>query len=491
MTKKTKGIIIGGSAAVILLAGALVALKLTEPASEEEDNLASTSDSASSSESRLLYDKNPSDIAKVTITNEKGTLDVERYADDFWTIPDVSGLPLNYTAIQGIIDECASVTAKQTVVESADDISIYGLDSPTITAEITFDGTNASEKKLIIGDETPKSGSYYFMIEGDETVYTIASSAITYLSYDEFDCINKVLYADVTDDDTEDDYDPKKINSIVISRKDIDYDIRLIYDVRQDDENAITGNSSTHIMVDPVELDLNPDNCDSVLNGVFGLTADGVAVAAPTDEQLEEYGLKDPFGTVDFDINAGAFKLYIGNPVYDENNKKTGYYCMADGVDIIYTLNTDNIPWAEVMPMDITMTMVTSNYIYSVTALDLDVEGSKTHVDVESDEDNNLTLTMDGTAYEDVAKFKTFYQYILRAPAEELYLEENNEPARITLTITTEYGEDVIEFITAENRMTVIRLNGRTSFRCRTSYVDRLAENIENLKNGNDIIESW
>ena len=35
MTKKTKGIIIGGSAAVILLAGALVALKLTEPASEE------------------------------------------------------------------------------------------------------------------------------------------------------------------------------------------------------------------------------------------------------------------------------------------------------------------------------------------------------------------------------------------------------------------------------------------------------------------------
>ena len=145
MTKKTKGIIIGGSAAVILLAGALVALKLTEPASEEEDNLASTSDSASSSESRLLYDKNPSDIAKVTITNEKGTLDVERYADDFWTIPDVSGLPLNYTAIQGIIDECASVTAKQTVVESADDISIYGLDSPTITAEITFDGTNASD----------------------------------------------------------------------------------------------------------------------------------------------------------------------------------------------------------------------------------------------------------------------------------------------------------------------------------------------------------
>ena len=90
-----------------------------------------------------------------------------------------------------------------------------------------------------------------------------------------------------------------------------------------------------------------------------------------------------------------------------------------------------------------------------------------------------------------VQNFKDFYQYILRAPAEELYLENCSEPADITVTISHEYGVDEIEFINSDDRKSIIRLNGRTSFKCRTAYVNRLMDNVQHLLNGEKIVSTW
>ncbi|MGN1415343.1 MAG: DUF4340 domain-containing protein [Oscillospiraceae bacterium] len=488
MKKRTKGII-AGSCAVVLLAGALVALKLTEPETEEEDNLASTSD-ASAKTSALLYDKNPSDVSSVEVTNADGGYTVERYADNFWTIPDISGLPLDYTSVNSAVETLATLTAQQVVSEAPEDLSVYGLDEPQLKAKVVFDSGNISEKTIIVGDETPKGGEYYFKLEDSDTVYTIKSSDISLLFAKEYDFINHVLYDNVMDDDTEDDYDPRKINSMTVSRPDLEYDIVVEYDVRQDYEEIITGNSSSYVMTAPVSLDLNPDKSDDMMELIFGITASDVAAVEPDEAALNEYGLTEPACTVTYDINAGAATLYIGNKCYNDSGVPTGYYVMREGLDVVYILDTANVPWVSIQPLDITMTMITSTYIYSVESIEIAYDGRTETFEPNGDKDDFVVKHNGEDADADL--FKSLYQYILRAPAEEIYLGDipDKEPD-VSITIKNEYGEDKLDFYSDADRKSIIVLNGKANFKCRTAYVDRLIDNLGHYAAGEDIVTSW
>jgi hypothetical protein len=50
---------------------------------------------------------------------------------------------------------------------------------------------------------------------------------------------------------------------------------------------------------------------------------------------------------------------------------------------------------------------------------------------------------------------------------------------------------DTLEFIPSENRRAIIRHNGKVSFKCAASYVDRVVENLGRYRAGEDLIQSW
>ena len=239
-------------------------------------------------------------------------------------------------------------------------------------------------------------------------------------------------------------------------------------------------------------MDLDPDKAYTVLNNVFGLTARDIAVIAPKAETLTKMGFDDPICTVDFDIVGGDLHFVVGSEADD------GYYCMAEGIEIVFIFDKETVPWVNVMPTDITQPLMTSTYIYTIKSLDVTIgEDDTTHFELSGDSKalsvaysrpsagvNDMTPIDDG-------RFKSFYQYFLKAPAEEIYLTECDDPATVTVTINATHGTDVIEFIPSESRMSVVRLNGKTSFKCRTVYADRLIENLENLLSGRDIITTW
>ena len=104
---------------------------------------------------------------------------------------------------------------------------------------------------------------------------------------------------------------------------------------------------------------------------VFGLSASDFAVLNPTEEDLTEYGFDVPFADIYMDIAGGDFHMQVGNKYYDEDGKHTGYYAVVDDIDIIYIFNNESLPWVNFLPLDITTTMITSNYIYGMSALDM------------------------------------------------------------------------------------------------------------------------
>ncbi|MBQ8827208.1 MAG: DUF4340 domain-containing protein [Oscillospiraceae bacterium] len=472
---------------VAVLGGAAAYLMLTAP--EEE-----VTEEKTEITSQLLYDKNPSDISMLTITNSYGTYAVERFGKDnvyVWTVLEYAASPVDYERIDDMIVNAATLTSQKVAAENAEDLSVYGLAEPQAVYKVEFDDTDKTVKEICIGSAVPgTSGTTYACFKGESKVFTVKNSAVQYFLEDKRECIEKTVYTAKTATDASDTTNYTKINKMTISRSDIDYDIVIEYDTRLDDEDAIVSNQSGYRMTAPVRLDLNPDKATGVLSGVFGLSAADFEVLAPTEEQLAEYGITEPSAELVFDIVGGEFKLTVGNSYNDENGVHAGWYAVADGIDVIYKFADASLPWMSFMPLDITTSIITANYIYGVTSIDMTGPDADAHFTMTGSSNSDFAVKLNGNDV-DAENFKLLYQFILKAPAEQLCMEDPEGEPMLTVDIKSATGDDILEFYPTENRRTVIRLNGVTSFTCKTAYAERLLENLHRFENGEELIESW
>ncbi len=479
--KKNIRLIIICAVVVAVLAGLLVFLTM-KPTDDVDDN--QTADTADEVTTALLYSNKMDDLAVLTIENEHGTYKVERVefeGENVWTIMEIANLPLSNTVITSLVENAISVTAQQTVAENPEDISIYGLDNPLATVTAEFTNSEKTVRKLYIGNKTPKGTAHYFMMEGDPAVYTVNIGEMTPYLNDKWYAVVKTVFSAASAETV--------IDKMTISRPDIDYDIVIEYDTRLDDEANMVANSSLYVMTSPVFRELNPETCDAVTNNVFGLTATELGIVNPNEEDMVTCGIAEPSAVLTVEANGSNLHLSIGNEIVDELGNR-GRFVYVEGIDIIYVFDTSLLPWLTVKPLDITTTMFTSNYVYDLTSLDITTADDKLDFEITGSSADDFAVTLDGKAA-DADAFKNFYQFILRAPSTDVYFEETTDKPVLTIDIKTTSGGDLIEFIPSDNRQSIIRLNGKVTYKCATAYVDRFISNIDLYKNGQEIVANW
>ncbi len=485
MSSRLKGIIAG---AVVLLAlvGVLIWVMLLPSEEEKQD----TDSEASQQMSSLIYDKNPQDIATLSVDNEYGSYKIERLSQGLYTILDYAYIPLDSTRVQQMLDNAASITVQQTVLENADELSKYGLDKPRATVSVSFGEDGKDVKEFIIGNETPIEGKSYFAFKGEKTVYTINDDAFQLYLQDKAVCFEDTVYTQYQPKDKNDTTNYKKINKITIKRKDLDSDMVIEYDDRKADTDMTVANIVAYKMIEPIKVNLDSRTCRKVTEDVFGLTAAKVIAVAPNDEQLAEYGLTDPFAKVTMDIPTGDFAMIIGNEYVNEAEGISGRYCVVKGINLVYVFNNDSLSWATVKPLDIIVKKLTNNDISTVSSIEFDDGNKITKITVTGDSEENLTAKIDGKDI-DSALFNNFYKFIISGNAEEIYTEDTDAKADFTVIVKSQAGTDTIEFIPSENRKTIVRINGKVSFKCQTAFADRLKENLELVRDGQSIVTSY
>ncbi len=481
--KKNIRLIIICAVVVAVLAGLLIFLTVKPADGADETPTADTADEVTTS---LLYSNKLDDLAVLTIENEHGSYKVERVEIDgtnVWTIKEIANLPLSNTVITALTENAISVTAQQTVAENPEDISIYGLDAPLASVTAEFTDSSKTVRKLYVGNKTPKGTAHYFMMEGDPAVYTVNVGEMNCYLNDKWYAVVKTVFSAAAGTET-------VIDKMTISRPDLDYDIVIEYDTRLDDEDNMVANSSLYVMTSPVFRELNPENCDAVTNGVFGLTATELGIVNPNEEDMDTCGITKPSAVLTVEANGGNnLHLTIGNEIVDEDGNR-GRFVYVEGIDIIYVFENSLLPWLTLKPLDITTTMFTSNYIYSLTSLDITAADKKYDFEITGSSADDFAVTLDGQAADGDA-FKNLYQFILRAPSTDVYFEETTAEPVLTVDIRTTDGGDLIEFIPSDNRQSIIRLNGKVTYKCATAYVDRFISNLELYKNGEEIVTSW
>ena len=268
MKKSTKLV----SAVVVLavLGGVYVGLNTYVTKKESTE---SSSEEGSKTE---VYSVKTDDIKSLEFIIDKKDTVFEK-KDDSWVKKDETAFPVNQTTLDSAASALEKVEADR-VLENVDDLTEYGLDSPSNSVTVTTDdGTT----KFNIGDENTSTNQYYIVKDDeDSTVYVVSSSTVTPFMNSLYD------YAQGEDFPTIDSSTVKKVQ------------------VSQDEDSYILEENS-----DGATWDVSTDGSDketadttaagNVTSGLGSLAYD--QFVDYNAEDLSKYGLDKPYATITVD----------------------------------------------------------------------------------------------------------------------------------------------------------------------------------------------
>lgn len=268
MKKSTKLV----SAVVVLavLGGVYVGLNTYVTKKESTE---SSSEEGSKTE---VYSVKTDDIKSLEFIIDKKDTVFEK-KDDSWVKKDETAFPVNQTTLDSAASALEKVEADR-VLENVDDLTEYGLDSPSNSVTVTTDdGTT----KFNIGDENTSTNQYYIAKDDeDSTVYVVSSSIVTPFMNSLYD------YAQGEDFPTIDSSTVKKVQ------------------VSQDEDSYILEENSDGATWDVSTDGSDKETADTTAAGNVTSGLGSLAYDQFTDynaEDLSRYGLDKPYATITVD----------------------------------------------------------------------------------------------------------------------------------------------------------------------------------------------
>lgn len=272
MKKSTKLV----SAVVVLAVLGGVYVGLNTYVTKEESTESSEEESKTE-----VYSVKTDDIKSLEFIIDKKDTVFEK-KDDSWVKKDETAFPVNQTTLDSAASALEKVEADR-VLENVDDLTEYGLDSPSNSVTVTTDdGTT----KFNIGDENTSTNQYYIAKDDeDSTVYVVSSSTVTPFMNSLYD------YAQGEDFPTIDSSTVKKVQ------------------VSQDEDSYILEENSDGATWDVSTDGSDKETADTTAAGNVTSGLGSLAYDQFTDynaEDLSKYGLDKPYATITVDYQGEA-----------------------------------------------------------------------------------------------------------------------------------------------------------------------------------------
>lgn len=397
--------------------------------------------------------------------------------DDSWVKKDETDFPVNQTTLDSAASAIASVDSDR-VLEDVDDLSEYGLDSPSNTIKIVTksdeeDGDDITTT-LYVGDENSSTSQYYVRKDDDEkTVYLIDSSCVEpftkslndYAQMEDFpaisntDNITKISvdgdnsYELSKDEDTstwsvkgsedEEKADSATVSSLVSSFGSMAYSSLADYKCDDKSKYGLDKPYAT-ITVDYQEEVADDDTQDDTT--ASGEAADEDASSVEENSDDAEQDTESDESVSETKMADKQLTILVGNETDDSSR-----YVMVNDSNEVYTMSTDTLSAltdkSEEDFWDMTVSYVSLN---SLGSLKVNYQGSDYKVNVSretsTDDDGNdtetVTYKLNGSDLDETT-FTTFYNKLINMTAQKR-LTDKYEPdgdAELTATFTEEDGD--------------------------------------------------
>lgn len=471
MKKQLKYILITLAAAAVVGLGALLAVLFIP------DAPADTS-SVPVSQKVVIYQKNASDVVKMTVTNQHGSYDVlPKPSGNFY----VDGLE-DYTVVQSyittLVNSYSSLNAKRLIAENPEDMSIYGFEEPIATAVMEF---KDETKTVIIGAGEPTTNGYYCKLADSNAVYLLTSGIGGRLLSD------KLYFIDTTITTGYDTNEELSFDKVVLSGTVRDKEIVIV--PTPDNEDDTYAEIFGYQIISPANAPLDLTTGNDFLTSFFVLSADSAVVLSPDEATLAEYGFDKPYSVATIKSSAGDFTVTVG--------KKDGEYCyvMNDTKDVIFKCPASSIPWLESQYQDLVSSIFLVPHINLVGKVDITTPDNEYNFTVSHDETTNTIFAKHGDRYVNTENFQSLYQVLVSCYLENYTTERSDAEPYLTIQYTFhEGGVERLELYTSpsDSRQALIKYNDKwTDFSVRMVYVDKIVEDCQKLLRGESITTTW
>lgn len=264
-------------------------------------------------------------VERLEITTEQGTV-VAAKNDGEWALVEPLATAADGEAIDALIDALHSVTQERQVVENAADLSPFGLDSPAATVMLGLAG--GEQQSLAVGKDTPVGFNLYVTAGSEGTVHSVARALRASVTLGLFDLRDKTILS----------FEESQVRAIELSGGELA--ASLAFEVGEGDQE-----DGQWVARAPFVGRADNDTVERLLSALHTSEATAFALdAAPSAEQLAEYGLSSPRQSVTLrTVDNTELSLRIGGP----SSEPEGFYAISDANAAVIVIDRgllDSVP---------------------------------------------------------------------------------------------------------------------------------------------------
>lgn len=395
------------------------------------------------------------------------------------------------SSVNAAADNLATIYATRIMATDLSDRDSYGLNKPTVTAQVFMREGKGDDYTLTVGDASPDGSGYYACITGSNNIYLLSAGTVNNFNTSPMEMANTVILNT-----------PSVEN--VVKKSDKKYYDEEAGTLATFDTIELSGPKyGKKVVITPVEdndfvkysIDLgeysryaDPDTVEEM----FGLMTNGLVAIdtyslAPTAADLKKYGLDAP--ELFITIKYGSLSTHLKASMYDEENQY--YAVMIDDRNAIYAVTADALSMLQYGVEDFYYEFVFQEFIYKYKTMVVETPEKTYSFDIEHNtSDDSFTATSGGQEIDD-ALLATYYQYFLTLAPEVKPSYSNGETAlKATFTFkNTTKGQTVIELVKQTERRYLVRIDGHDLGIVTSSDFDRLVVYAEHVMTNQGIPE--
>ncbi len=388
--------------------------------------------------------------------NTKGVLRVKGHEEleDF----------VNTSAYAYLVEALTDITALRIINSAPEHPEDFGFDTKEgCTAAVKVLYTDGSAISLEVGDTAPSGEGCYLRRDGSSAIYLVDTNFADTVSMPSSNYLSMIPIATPTTTQTNS-ADTAVVRDVALSGsvrpEPIVFQVSNTISSKDESAQIMTGYYLTKPFYRSVK-----NGTDMLSTTTYsGFVASDIAALHPTEEDLEAYGLNDPYSvcTVNLSIqksstktdedgneftelsfyNTFEYTVKLGNVVKD--NEECRYALVYHGdelVPMVYEVVTSSLRWAEVQYDDLADPLLFFTYIDQVETFGITLDGEKTlfeltHYPNKEDADSRLKVVANGNRYNS-ALFRDVYQTLMGILRVESTEETPKGEPMLTLEIET------------------------------------------------------